>query len=84
MLGSNAGITLDEARVEEFGLKRMYRSPNGTIRAILNGTTMREPILCKNLPKLVSTLNSPIVIARHGYGDQYKATDMVTTECGGK
>lgn len=61
-----AGITPDEARVEEFGLKRMYRSPNGTIRAILNGTIMREPILCKNVPRLVSTWNSPIVIARHG------------------
>ena len=79
-----AGITPDEARVEEFGLKRMYRSPNGTIRSILNGTIMREPILCKNVPRLVTTWNSPIVIARHGYGDQYKATDMVTPECGGK
>ncbi len=79
-----AGITPDEARVKEFGLKRMYRSPNGTIRGILNGTIFREPIVCKNVPRLVTTWNKPIVIARHAYGDQYKATDMVTPECGGK
>lgn len=71
-----AGITPDEARVEEFGLKRMYKSPNGTIRAILNGTVFREPIICKNIPRLVSAWNKPIVIARHAYADQYKSVDM--------
>lgn len=69
--------------MEEFGLKRMYRSPNGTIRGILNGTIFREPIVAKNVPRMVTTWNKPIVIARHAYGDQYKATDMLTPECGG-
>lgn len=72
-----AGITPDEARVKEFGLKRMYKSPNGTIRTILNGTVFREPILCHNIPRLVPAWNKPIIIARHAYADQYKSTDMV-------
>lgn len=78
-----AGITPDEARVEEFGLKRMYRSPNGTLRNILNGTIFREPIVCSNVPRLVNTWNKPIVIARHAYGDQYRSTDMLTHSSGG-
>jgi len=72
-----ATITPDEARVTEFGLKRMYRSPNGTIRNILDGTIFRAPILCKNVPKLVPGWTKPIIIGRHGHGDQYKAVDMV-------
>lgn len=72
-----AGITPDEARVKEFGLKRMYKSPNGTIRTILNGTVFREPILCNNIPRLIPAWNKPIIIARHAFGDQYKSTDMV-------
>lgn len=71
-----AGITPDEARVKEFNLKRMYKSPNGTIRSILNGTVFREPILCKNVPRLVPAWNKAIAIARHAYADQYKSTDM--------
>eukprot|EP01068_Selenidium_serpulae_P012280 Selendium_serpulae@DN5793_c0_g1_i1.p1 len=73
-----ATITPDEARVEEFKLKKMWRSPNGTIRNILDGTVFRAPILCKNVPRLVPAWNKPIVIGRHAYGDQYKATDFVT------
>ena len=72
-----ATITPDEARVEEFGLKQMWRSPNGTIRNILNGTVFREPIICTNVPRLVPGWEQPIVIGRHAYGDQYRATDFV-------
>jgi isocitrate dehydrogenase len=72
-----ATITPDEARVEEFGLKRMYRSPNGTIRNILGGTIFREPIICRNVPRLVPGWTQPIVIGRHAYGDQYRATDFL-------
>ncbi|WP_460273486.1 NADP-dependent isocitrate dehydrogenase [Celeribacter sp. ULVN23_4] len=71
-----ATITPDEARVEEFNLKRMYRSPNGTIRNILGGTIFRQPIICRNVPRLVPGWTSPIVVGRHAYGDQYKATDF--------
>ncbi|MBX2834103.1 MAG: NADP-dependent isocitrate dehydrogenase [Micavibrio sp.] len=71
-----ATITPDEARVEEFGLKRMWRSPNGTIRNILNGTVFREPITTHNVPKYVPGWEKPIIIGRHAFGDQYKATDM--------
>ena len=72
-----ATITPDEERVEEFGLKQMWRSPNGTIRNILGGTVFREPIICKNIPRLVPGWTKPIVIGRHAFGDQYRATDMV-------
>jgi isocitrate dehydrogenase len=71
-----ATITPDEARVREFGLKQMWRSPNGTIRNELGGTIFREPIICRNIPKLVPNWTEPIVIGRHGYGDQYRATEM--------
>jgi isocitrate dehydrogenase len=71
-----ATITPDEARVEEFGLKKMWRSPNGTIRNILGGVVFREPIICKNVPRLVPGWTKPIVIGRHAHGDQYKATDF--------
>src|SRR5487761_1762466 len=71
-----ATITPDEVRVKEFNLKKMYRSPNGTIRNILGGTIFREPIVCKNVPKLVPGWTAPIVIGRHAYGDQYRATDI--------
>ncbi|MDE0387270.1 MAG: isocitrate/isopropylmalate family dehydrogenase, partial [Rhodospirillales bacterium] len=72
-----ATITPDEARVEEFGLKNMWRSPNGTIRNILGGTVFREPIICRNVPRLVPGWENPIVIGRHAFGDQYRATDFV-------
>ena len=72
-----ATITPDEARVEEFKLKKMWRSPNGTIRNILGGTVFREPIICKNVPKLVPSWTKPIVIGRHAFGDQYRATDFL-------
>ncbi|XP_057949806.1 isocitrate dehydrogenase [NADP]-like isoform X1 [Malania oleifera] len=72
-----ATITPDEARVKEFNLKKMWRSPNGTIRNILNGTVFREPIICKNIPRLVSGWTKPICIGRHAFGDQYRATDTV-------
>jgi isocitrate dehydrogenase len=72
-----ATITPDEARVKEFGLKQMWKSPNGTIRNILDGTVFREPIVCRNVPRLVPTWTKPIVIARHAFGDQYRATDFV-------
>jgi isocitrate dehydrogenase len=72
-----ATITPDEARVEEFGLRRMYRSPNGTIRNILGGVIFREPIIISNIPRLVPGWTKPIVIGRHAHGDQYKATDFV-------
>jgi len=71
-----ATITPDEARVKEFGLKKMWRSPNGTIRNILGGTVFREPIICKNIPKLVPSWTNPICIGRHAFGDQYRATDF--------
>ncbi len=71
-----ATITPDEARVKEFNLKKMWRSPNGTIRNILGGTVFREPILCKNIPKLVPSWKNPICIGRHAFGDQYRATDF--------
>ena len=72
-----ATITPDEARVEEFGLKRMYRSPNGTIRNILGGVIFRQPIICRNVPRLVPGWTQPIVVGRHAYGDQYRATDFL-------
>jgi isocitrate dehydrogenase len=72
-----ATITPDEERVEEFGLKKMWRSPNGTIRNILGGTVFRAPIICRNVPRLVPGWTQPIVIGRHAYGDQYRATDFV-------
>lgn len=72
-----ATITPDEKRVEEFGLKKMYRSPNGTIRNILDGTVFREPILISNIPRLVPGWKAPICIGRHAYGDQYRATDFL-------
>eukprot|EP01132_Coremiostelium_polycephalum_P002215 gene2215-2730_t len=72
-----ATITPDEARVKEFNLKEMWKSPNGTIRNILGGTVFREPIICKNIPRLVPSWNQPIVIGRHAHGDQYKATDFL-------
>ncbi|KAH9421006.1 isocitrate dehydrogenase (NAD(+)) idh1, partial [Dermatophagoides pteronyssinus] len=72
-----ATITPDEKRVEEFNLKKMWKSPNGTIRNILGGTVFREPIICKNIPRLVTSWNKPIVVGRHAYGDQYRATDFV-------
>src|SRR5690242_7013871 len=71
-----ATITPDEARVEEFKLKKMWKSPNGTIRNILGGTIFREPIICKNIPRLVPGWTQPIVIGRHAFGDQYRATDF--------
>ena len=71
-----ATITPDEARVEEFGLKKMWKSPNGTIRNILGGVIFREPIICKNVPRLVPGWTKPIIIGRHAYGDQYRATDI--------
>ncbi len=72
-----ATITPDEARMAEFGLKKMWRSPNGTIRNILGGTVFREPIVCRNVPRLVPGWTKPIVIGRHAYGDQYRATDFL-------
>ena len=71
-----ATITPDEQRVEEFGLKKMWRSPNGTIRNILGGVIFREPIICKNVPRLVPGWTQPIVVGRHAFGDQYRATDF--------
>jgi isocitrate dehydrogenase len=71
-----ATITPDEARVEEFDLKKMWRSPNGTIRNIIGGTVFREPIICSNIPKLVPSWKDPVVIGRHAFGDQYRATDF--------
>jgi len=72
-----ATITPDEARVKEFNLKKMWKSPNGTIRNILGGVVFREPILCRNVPRLVPSWTQPIIIGRHAFGDQYKATDFV-------
>jgi isocitrate dehydrogenase len=71
-----ATITPDEARVKEFNLKQMWRSPNGTIRNILDGTIFREPIICKNVPRIVPHWDKPVVVARHGFGDQYRATEI--------
>ncbi|MBJ7448034.1 MAG: NADP-dependent isocitrate dehydrogenase, partial [Brevundimonas sp.] len=72
-----ATITPDEARVQEFGLKKMWKSPNGTIRNILGGVVFREPIICSNVPRLVPGWTQPIVVGRHAFGDQYKATDFL-------
>ena len=72
-----ATITPDEARVEEFKLKKMWRSPNGTIRNIIGGTVFREPIICRNIPKLVPSWTDPLIIGRHAFGDQYRATDFL-------
>ncbi len=77
-----ATITPDEARVKEFGLKKMWKSPNGTIRNILDGTVFREPIICRNVPRLVPSWTKPIVIGRHAFGDQYRATDFVVPGAG--
>jgi len=77
-----ATITPDEARVEEFKLKKMWKSPNGTIRNYLGGTVFREPIICKNVPRYVQGWTKPIIIARHAFGDQYRATDFVTPGAG--
>ncbi len=77
-----ATITPDEDRVKEFNLKKMYRSPNGTIRNILGGTVFRQPIICKNVPRLVPGWTDPIVIGRHAFGDQYRATDMIVDRPG--
>ncbi|MGE5084796.1 MAG: NADP-dependent isocitrate dehydrogenase, partial [Bacillota bacterium] len=77
-----ATITPDEARVKEFNLKQMWKSPNGTIRNILDGTVFREPIICKNVPRLVPNWTAPICIGRHAFGDQYHATDFVTKSKG--
>ncbi|NWG72819.1 MAG: NADP-dependent isocitrate dehydrogenase, partial [Parvularculaceae bacterium] len=71
-----ATITPDEGRVKEFGLKEMWKSPNGTIRNILDGVIFREPIICKNIPRLVPGWTQPIIIGRHAFGDQYRATDF--------
>ena len=71
-----ATITPDEGRVKEFGLKQMWKSPNGTIRNILDGTIFREPIICRNVPRLVQHWDKPVVVARHGFGDQYRATEI--------
>lgn len=77
-----ATITPDEKRVEEFNLKQMWKSPNGTIRNILGGTVFREAIICKNIPRLVTCWNNPIIIGRHAHADQYKATDFVVPSAG--
>lgn len=77
-----ATITPDEARVKEFNLKKMWKSPNGTIRNILNGTVFRQPIIIDNIPKLIPGWKKPIVIGRHAFGDQYKATDFTVDKPG--
>ena len=77
-----ATITPDEDRVKEFNLKKMWRSPNGTIRNILGGTIFRQPIICKNVPRIVTNWNKPIVVARHAFGDQYRATDTLIKKPG--
>ena len=77
-----ATITPDEARVKEFNLKEMWKSPNGTIRNILGGVIFREPIICKNVPRLVPGWTKPIVVGRHAFGDQYRATDFVVPSKG--
>src|SRR5579872_2677789 len=77
-----ATITPDEARVEEFHLKKMWKSPNGTIRNILGGVVFREPIVCQNVPRLIPGWTQPIIIGRHAFGDQYRATDFVVPSKG--
>ncbi len=77
-----ATITPDEARVKEFNLKKMWKSPNGTIRNVLDGTVFREPIICSNVPRLVPGWTKPIIIGRHAFGDQYRATDMIIPGAG--
>ncbi len=77
-----ATITPDEARVKEFNLKQMWKSPNGTIRNILNGTVFREPIIINNIPRLIPGWKKPIVIGRHAFGDQYRATDFTVNKPG--
>ena len=77
-----ATITPDEARVKEFGLKQMWKSPNGTIRNILDGTIFREPIICRNVPRYVPGWVKPIIVGRHAFGDQYRAMDVVVNEPG--
>jgi isocitrate dehydrogenase len=77
-----ATITPDEARVKEFNLKQMWRSPNGTIRNILDGTIFREPIICRNVPRIVPHWDKPVVVARHGFGDQYRAQDFHFPDAG--
>ncbi|MGB0843202.1 MAG: isocitrate/isopropylmalate family dehydrogenase, partial [Alphaproteobacteria bacterium] len=77
-----ATITPDEARVEEFDLKKMWRSPNGTLRNIIGGTIFRQPIIMENVPRLVPGWTQPIVIGRHAFGDQYKATDFLVPGAG--
>src|SRR6187402_3495217 len=77
-----ATITPDEDRVKEFGLKKMWVSPNGTIRNILDGTIFREPIVCKNVPRIVTHWDKPVVVARHGFGDQYRAQDFAFPSAG--
>ncbi len=77
-----ATITPDENRVEEFKLKKMWRSPNGTIRNILGGTIFRQPIICNNVPRIITNWNHPIVVARHAFGDQYRATDTLINKPG--
>lgn len=77
-----ATITADEARVKEFNLKKMWVSPNGTIRNILDGTVFREPVICNNIPRLVKGWNKPITVARHAFGDQYKASEMLISKPG--
>ena len=77
-----ATITPDEARVKEFNLQKMWKSPNGTIRNILNGTVFREPIICSNVPRLVPGWTQPMVVGRHAFGDQYKATDIIVPAAG--
>lgn len=77
-----ATITPDEKRVEEFKLKQMWKSPNGTIRNILGGTVFREAIICKNIPRLVTGWTKPIIIGRHAHADQYKATDIIVPGAG--
>src|ERR1700759_4517630 len=77
-----ATITPDEGRVKEFNLKQMWKSPNGTIRNILDGTIFREPIICRNVPRYIPGWIKPIVVGRHAFGDQYRATDIVVKEPG--
>ena len=77
-----ATITPDENRVEEFKLKQMWRSPNGTIRNILGGTIFRQPIICNNVPRIIRNWDKPIVVARHAFGDQYRATDTLISKPG--
>ena len=77
-----AAITPDEGRVEEFGLKKMWRNPNGTIRTILGGVVFRQPIVCRNVPRLVPGWTQPIVVGRHAFGDQYKATRRISRSRG--